>query len=154
MPDALLSLEQCAQATGRSISTIKRMHRRGAFAHAVRGLAQGRRTPPWLVPVSDLLDAGLTPNEALIGRAQPLDRHDPEALCEHIARLEGVLAARDGHLHDLRRELDRLHERVNHLQDALVDLLASRRARPGDGAASPHVASGHARPDTRTRTDH
>ncbi len=83
------------------MDTIKRRLRNGAFPNATRGAGHGNREAPWLIPVADLLAAGLpariVENAAVTG--------DPET---RLAVQEAVIAAQHAHLHDMRTELNRL----------------------------------------------
>lgn len=124
----LLTINAAAEACAVSRDTIKRRLRSGHFPNATRGRAQGDRPPPWLIPVVDLVEAGLAPT---VDRG-PTDRSedDPVSLRVALAHHEALSIARDAHLADLRTEVRRLHERIAHLSR----LLEERARDPDEGA--------------------
>jgi hypothetical protein len=95
----VFTIDEAAAAAGVSRDTIKRRLRDGSFPNAKHGDARGRRSPPWLIPRTDLLDAGLI---ALGGLpvAVPVASVDRE------------------HLEDLRAEIERLHRIIDRLLPA------------------------------------
>jgi hypothetical protein len=68
-----LNITEAAAACGLSRDTVRRRIRSGALPGA-------RRDPsgssPWLIPIRDLLAAGLDPDRAAAGRAAPPDSGD------------------------------------------------------------------------------
>lgn len=109
----LLTMDEAARATSLSRDTIKRRLRRGDFPGAIRGTPHGKRPPPWLIPVVDLIAAGLTvviPDDSGTGQTA-----SDEVLAVRLARAEATVAARDVHVADLRAELRRLHDHVERL---------------------------------------
>jgi hypothetical protein len=109
-------LSKAAQMTGISLSTIKRKRTAGAFPHAVQD-----ESGAWVIPVDDLLAAGLRlnrqtqandPGQHTVTQSSDLDQ------TEQIARLERLLAE---------ERTARLHaEQIATERDRLVD--AERRS--------------------------
>lgn len=112
MPE-LLTIKAAAEACAVSRDTIKRRLRANQFPNASRAPARSGRSAPWLIPVSDLAEAGLAP-AVDVG---PSERAgvDPMELRTAVAHHEALAIAREAHLADLRTEVRRLHERVAHL---------------------------------------
>lgn len=111
----LLTMDEAARATSLSRDTIKRRLRRGEFPGAIRGTPHGNRPPPWLIPVADLLAAGLDVDlPSGLGETERSGA-EPEVLAARLAWAEATLAARDIHIADLRAELRRLHDHLEHL---------------------------------------
>jgi len=112
-----LTLRQAAAACSVSLSTIRRRREAGAFPHAVRDPVQG-----WLIPVPDLLAAGLRVNAPAPPEDPPNGQPPAAAVSELRAELEAqraraeraetearmlreMLARSDEHLADMRRSL-------------------------------------------------
>ena len=107
----LLTIDEAARATSLSRDTIKRRLRRGEFPGAIRGKPHGDRPPPWLIPVVDLVAAGLNVRTEGAETSEAV-KPDAEVLASRLTRAEATLAAREFHIADLRAELRRLHEHV------------------------------------------
>lgn len=158
-----LTQREAAAACGVSLSTIRRYREGGRLPHAERDSARG-----WLIPVEDLLAAGLrvgrpAPPEGepptLSGRATPLstpvgegeqptvsdlaaqlteERHRRQLAEAAAEHLGRELAARDAHLADVRR--------------ALLALMPAPETRPavpergGEPPALPAQSGGHEHP--------
>lgn len=132
----LLTIDEAARTCSVSRDTIKRRLRRGEFPAAVRGQPVGERPPPWLIPLSDLVAAGLRPLCVPAGEAE-IDRSDPLALREALARQEALSAAREAHLLDLRTEIRRLHEQLQRMTGVVAGRCASCPAVPTPTDSAP-----------------
>lgn len=119
----LLSMDDAARACSVSRDTIKRRLRAKQFPGAVRGDPTGNRPPPWLIPVEDLVAAGLRP-VVIDPAASSLgpESDDPVALRIALTHHQVLASARESHLIDLRAEVRRLHERM----EALLRILDSQ----------------------------
>jgi hypothetical protein len=84
-PDAALTLEEAAETIGKSRDTLKRRHKDGTFPHAFQREGDNRGT--WLIPVTDLVAAGLLPADALADVAETVAtaRHGGEAAARQHA---------------------------------------------------------------------
>jgi hypothetical protein len=100
----MITLSEASRSTGRSRVTIRRYLDRGAFPGAVRRSIGAR--PEWLVPVSDLIAAGL-PTDVLPGEASGSDE---ESLGHRLAMAEAVAIERYRSIERLEAEVERLHE--------------------------------------------
>ena len=120
---AELGRPEAAEACDVSIDTIKRRLKSGAFPHA-RQVGLDRS---WVIPVRDLVDAGLLPASALAVPATPKSpaRAAVEQRSHGIpptpasAQLAEALAENRG----LRAELDRAQDEIAFLRE----IVASRR---------------------------
>lgn len=102
-----------------SIDTIKRRLREGRFPNATRGIGRGNRSQPWLIPAADLVDAGFAPAETVLVASGVGTASDGDVRLQ-LARLEGLLLARDAHLQELRAEVRRQHELLATSSSALA----------------------------------
>lgn len=107
-----LTLTQAASETGTSLSTIKRRLRGGAFPNA--GQDHGGR---WLIPVTDLIAAGLRP-----GRPAP-----PDPLPDSVTQV-GDLAAENAELRTRLAVAEALAEERNRIIGVQERMLAMLEA--------------------------
>ena len=132
----LLTLDEAAAATSLSRDTIKRRLKRGEFPGATRGAAHGRRPPPWLIPMVDLVAAGLE-----VCLPEPGDRPvaaDADVLAVRLARAEATVAARDLHIADLRSEIRLLHDHISQMAARTDPSPQDANARECASAGSAH----------------
>lgn len=99
-----LTIKEAAQVTGCSVDTIKRRVRAGAFPGLVPGLPVGRRSPPWLIPVGDLVAAQLLDSGFVSEVSRPVDGD----LATRVAVAESIIRAQQRHISDLNRQLGHL----------------------------------------------
>ena len=135
-------LSKAAQMTGVSLSTIKRKRSAGAFPHAVQD-----ESGAWVIPVDDLLAAGLHLNRQTQtndpGQHAPTQSTDL-GQADQIARLERLLAEeRTARLHaeQIAAERDRLVDAERRSNDDLRRALSlvehQLMAAPSPAAATP-----------------
>ena len=89
-----VTITEAAQRAGVSASFIRQARTQGRFPGARRGSAVGRRQPPWLIPLSDLDNAGFHPkerNDATHGARRPYLEEQVKQLEQSINDLRGAV---------------------------------------------------------------
>lgn len=108
-----LTVREAAEAVGCSQDTIKRRLRAGSFPGMVKGHPRGRRSPPWLIPVRDLVAAQLIPTVL-----RSVEHPVTESLDLRTAVAEAIVIAQQRHITDLTRQLESLTALVASLAHA------------------------------------
>jgi hypothetical protein len=88
---AWFTLTEAAEATGKSRSTIKKYLADGKFPQARRGQQGGQ--PAWVIPLVDLLGAGLTPHAPRVEAGEAAQADGAGTQGAHLAEVEAELAS-------------------------------------------------------------
>jgi hypothetical protein len=140
-PAEVVTVTQAAQLIGRDAKTVRRMlpteaNKRKGAVRLPRAYRDGDGpTAPWLIPVTDLVAAGLcapptgagsaTGSEAL---ARQRDERDLARLREDLARYRATDEAKTMLLADRDQELKRLRQQVDRFTDLLRQALTGKVA--------------------------
>jgi hypothetical protein len=142
----MLTVTEAAQAVGVDRRTIRRRLDSGDFPHAHREPGrQGPGTGPWLIPVDDLLGAGLIVREP--GPSDAVEENAEQSAAEEVLRLALADALRRAEVAEARAAE---RERVIEAQElALRTLMAGAASTESEGD-SPAQPAGTAPPSPRS----
>ncbi|MDH2415291.1 hypothetical protein [Nocardioides sp. CER19] len=117
-PDAALTFKEAAEAAGCSVDTIKRRHQGGTFPHVFQDAGDKRGT--WLIPVTDLVAAGLLGADALVDVAETV------ATVKHGREAAAVQTALESARQDLALQVAALRAQVTGLEAQLARVVDER----------------------------
>lgn len=132
------TLTEAAHVTGKSRVTIRRWLDSGRFPMAFRDETSGDNPPPWRIPLTDLVAAGLTVSPAdRLSQQRAMTQHDNASVSPRVVtseqQLREALAVATALADERARTIEVLTTQLTEVRIMLSEALATTRAAVGRG---------------------